>query len=131
MTVSEYVDKRIRRISEIVKPFNPELWNHGKTVISIEFFPIEYDTKDLTAFIPTGSKDKPSGIASINDAFLLFIDKDKNRSSFYYHVDLMKKYMSANPDKLSSRQESDKDFRTIGYRISLEDFTSFVKNPSS
>lgn len=129
--LEEYVNKRLITVEERLHPWNWDSWNLGTITIGIEFFPVPYNTNDWTAFIPTGSKDKPDGLSTVNHAFVLFFDKKRKGPQFYYDSGLIREYMSNNRDRLSKHQESNDDYSCIGYKINLKDmFISCGKSPS-
>jgi hypothetical protein len=129
--LKKYIGKRLTKALDWVKPVDWDNWNMNKITLGIEFFPISYNGKTKIAFIPTGSKDKPAGISTLTDDFILFFDPEKVGSPFYYHIDDIKLYMSDNFDKISASQKIDRDFNHLGYEIDLRDFiASCEKTPS-
>ena len=127
----EYVNKRLVKALEWVKPIDWNNWNMNKITLGIEFFPISYDGETKVAFIPTGSKDKPAGISTLTDVYILFYDPEKVGLPFYYHIDDIKVYMSENFEKISKNQGIDREYSHIGYNINFEDCISISeKTPS-
>jgi hypothetical protein len=121
--IKEYVEGRLLKVLDWIKPLDVlEGWRPNKMPLVIEFNPIPYRIDTAEAFIITGSKDKPAGVSTLKDDFVLFFDPKRKGTSVYCHADVLKDYIRANFKDL--KQGNSDHYQHIGYFINMKDFTS-------